>query len=169
MEKVDPKDTKLLIHLKHSKPVEINEFTASLNAVGNLYSSFVQENGGCDEQAQAKLYVEKIQEGSIMVYLSELVSAGLIPFMENSNTILDFASYLKTVFGYYIHGEGDKPELTIQECKDFGNMLSVVAGDHKGRMEIGAVVKGDNNNVLVGCIINYTDSNAGQNTFKREE
>lgn len=164
-----PQDTALLIHLKHSKPVEINEFTASLNAVGDLYCSFVRENGGCDEQAQAKLYVEKITEGSIMVYLSELVSANLIPFVENANTIIDFATFLKTVFEYYIHGIGNKPEITIQECRDFGNMLSVVAGDNKGEMEIGAVVKGSNNNILVGCTLNYTDGNAGQNTFKKEE
>ena len=35
----------ILIHIDHSKPIEINEFTTALNAAGNLFSSFVQEKG----------------------------------------------------------------------------------------------------------------------------
>lgn len=160
--------TMLLVHIKPSKPIEINEFTSSLNAVSNLFTSYVQKNGSCDEQAQAKLYVEKVQEGSIIVYLTELVSSSILPFIENANLIFEFATFIKNTCDYYIHGKGEKEELTISECNDFNNMLNMVAGDNKGEMEIGAVVKGRGNNILVGCTLNYTDCNAGQNQFKKE-
>ena len=94
--------TILLVHIKPSKPIEINDFTSSLNAVGNLFSSYVQKNGSCDEQARARLYIEKIEEGSIAIYLTELVTATLIPFVENANTIFEFASFLKRTCDYYI-------------------------------------------------------------------
>ena len=160
--------TILLVHIKPSKPIEINEFTSSLNSVGNLFSSYVQKNGSCDEQARARLYIEKIEEGSIVIYLTELVTATLIPFVENANTIFEFASFLKRTCDYYIHGIGDKEELSIADCSDFNNMFSLIAGDNKGELEIGAITKGDGNNILVGCTLNYIDCNKGKNQIKKE-
>lgn len=161
-------NTYLRVHIKHSKPVEINEFTTSLNSISNLFSSYVQKHGEIEEQTKAKLYVEKIQEGSIIVCLTELVTSTLLPFAENVNIIVEFATFIKDVYNYFINGSGEKPELTLSECNDFNNMLSLVAGDNKGEMAIGAVIRGDNNNVLVGCTFNYIDSNAGQNQLKLE-
>lgn len=85
--KLDPKDTALLVHIEHSKPIEVKDFIATLNAVGSLYSSYVKNNADCKEMANAKLYVEKIEKGCIDVYLCELASCAMIPFMENVNTI----------------------------------------------------------------------------------
>ena len=165
---INAQDTRLYIHFDYSKPVEINNLTASLNAVGRLYTSFVQECGGSDEFSQAKLYIEKIQEGSIDIYLTELVSASVLPFMENVNTIVDFVSYIKSVFDAFIFGSTEKKELTIPECQNFSDVLSLVAGDNKGQLQINAVAKGDNNQILVGCTVNYMNANAGQNQFKNE-
>lgn len=160
-------NNRLRITLKHSKPVEINEFTISLNSVANLYSSYMQDNGICNEMAQAKLYIEKIEKGSIIVDLMEIVSGTILPYAENVNTIIDFAGHLKSVFDFFIYGRGKKPELTISECQDFNNTLSVVSGDNAGTLDISAV---DTNNGTIynGCTFNYVDSNAGQNQFKKE-
>ena len=165
---MNTEQTLLQLHIKPSKPIEINDFTTSLNAVSNLFSSFVQKNGSTEELSQARLCVERIEEGSIVIYLAELVSSTLIPFVENANIIIEFASFVKRTCEYYIHGKGEKEELSISDCSDFNNMLSLVAGDNKGEMSIGAVSKGDGNKIFVGCTFNYFDCNTGQNQLKKE-
>lgn len=164
----EPRDTELRIHIKYSKSMEINEFTNSLNSVGSLYSSFVQKHGGSSDMAQAKLYVKSVQEGSIIIILQELISGTIIPFAENVNTIVDFVSFVKSVVNYFIHGKGEKPKLSIQDCQDFNNMFALTAGDNNGLTEIGAINKADNGNIYINCQWNYTESNGGQNQMCKE-
>ena len=65
MDNPKPQDTQLRVHIKNSKPIEISQLAASMNSLGNLYSSYVHNNAESVDMAQAKLYVEKISEGSI--------------------------------------------------------------------------------------------------------
>ena len=62
------KDSALLVHIEHSKPIEVSEFVSSLNALNSLYSSFVKKNGDNKIITHSKLYVEKIEEGCIDIY-----------------------------------------------------------------------------------------------------
>lgn len=91
----------ILFHIEHSKPIEISEFVTSLNAIGNLFSLFAKKNGDCKEAAKSKLYVEKIEEGCIDIILCEIASAGILPFIENMNIILEFSSYIKNVLDFF--------------------------------------------------------------------
>ena len=85
----------LRIHIENSQPVEVADFTKTMNAFGALFASFAQKNGKSKEEANAKLYVSKIIEGSIDIHLVELATMGIIPFVENSNLILDFAKHIR--------------------------------------------------------------------------
>lgn len=167
MEKQEKEVNALLIHIEHSNPIEINEFTTTLNAVGNLFSMFAQEKGECKELSQAKLYVEKIEQGCIDIFLTETVTAGLIPFFENMNIILDFSLYLKTILEYFTEGKGEEPELKVQEAKNLRDMLNVVSGDNKGEMQVGAINKGDKKYILNNCTINFFNGNSAQNQLEK--
>ncbi len=167
--KLDPKDTALLVHIEHSKPIEVKDFIATINAVGNLYSNYVKKNADCKEMANAKLYVEKIEKGCIDVYLCELVSCAMIPFMENANTIFDFAKMLKDVVTYYISGRGDEPKFSLPEIKSFKDIFAVTANDRGSTTSIGAISKTINGNVYNNCTFNYNDSNSAQNQLARKE
>lgn len=158
----------ILIHIEHSKPIEINEFTTSLNAVGNLFSSFVQEKGNSRELTQAKLYVEKIEDCCIDIFLCETVTASIIPFMENMNVIFDFSAYLKNIFDFYKNGKGEKPELKPQEAKNLKDLLNITANDNQGEMAIGAVSKSNKGNIFNNCTFNFIESNGVQNMLERE-
>ena len=158
----------ILIHIDHSKPIEINEFTTALNAAGNLFSSFVQEKGNSRELAQAKLYVEKIEEGCIDIFLCETVTACLLPFMENMNVIFDFSAYLKNIFGFYKSGKGEKPDLKLQEAKNLKDLLNITANDNLGEMTIGAISKSDKGNIFNNCTFNFIESNSTQNQLEKE-
>lgn len=162
------KDSALLVHIEHSKPIEMEEFVSSLNALNSLYSSFVKKNGEEKAITRSKLYVEKIEHGCIDIYLCEIVSATLIPFMENANVIFDFASYIKHVYDFFKKGEGQKPELDVQECNNFSNILGIVASDPKGNMSIGAINKADKGHIFNNCTFNFGDSNSTQNQLSKE-
>ena len=162
------KDSALLVHIEHSKPIEVSEFVSSLNALNSLYSSFVKKNGDNKIITRSKLYVEKIEEGCIDIYLCEIVSAALIPFMENANIIFDFASYIKLVYDYFTKGDGKKPELDVQECKNFSEILGIVASDPKGEMSIGAINKTNKGHIFNNCTFNFGESNSAQNQLSKE-
>lgn len=157
----------LLVHIEHSKPIEVKDFVTSLNAIETLFSCFVQKNGDNKELTQAKLYVEKIEEGCIDIFLREMVTPTLIPFMENMNVILQFSSYLKDVLGYFTRGIGKKPDLSVQESKSLKDMLAIPVGDEKGSMTIGAINNADKVVILNGSTFNFFDSNSAQNQLSR--
>lgn len=158
----------LLVHIKHSRPIEVSEFVTSINAIGNLYSAFVQKRGDSKDTAQSKLYVEKIEEGSIDIILCEIASAGILPFMENMNVILEFSSYIKSVIDYFTQGMGRKPKLDLNECKYFKDLVSVTAGDNNGTTSIGAINKGDKRYTFNNCTFNFQSSNSTQNQLEKE-
>lgn len=158
----------LLVHIEHSKPIEINEFTQSLNAIGNLFSSFAQEQGESKEMSQANLYVEKIESGCIDIFLCETVSAGIIPFVENMNIILEFSSYLKTIIEYFTLGKGKEPKLKLNEAKNFKDLFTITANDNKGEMSIGAIAVGNKGCVYQNCTFNFPGSNSAQNQLDKE-
>lgn len=158
----------LLVHIQHSKPVEISEFTSSLNAVGGLYASYMKRNGLTKDATNAKLYVSKIEEGSIDVILQDLITGSMIPFLENANTMMEFATFVKNAITYFAKGTGDKPDLSLQDCKDLKEVMTITAGDKNGSMEIGAINSADKSNIFVGCTFNFTESNSIQNQLTKE-
>lgn len=161
-------NTALLIHIEHSKPIDINEFTTSLNSLGRLYQRYVQDKGYCEDVGKSKLYVEKIEDGCIDIYLTELIGATLIPFIENANVILDFSKHIRDIIYYYTKGMGEKPHLSIEDCKDVGNIFSVTAGDNNGQTTIGAIDRSSKTNIYNNCTFNFTESNSAQNQLNEE-
>lgn len=164
-----PKDTLLRVHITHSKPVEVSDFVSSLTAINKTYTAFVQKKKNvAADLTKSKLYVEKVEEGSIIVYLKEIVTATIIPFLENINPIFEFASYLKDAYNFFKLGEGTKPKLDLQECENLSRILDVVASDPKAEMTIGAI---DCNNAKIefnNCSFNFGESNGMQKQLMQE-
>lgn len=168
MEKSENSNLALRIHIKNSTPIQVSDFTTSINAIGSSFSNFAQKNGCSKELSNAKLYVNKITEGSIDIHLVELVSIGIIPFVENANLIMDFAKHLKSVYDYFTFSKGEKPELTPSELRDLHDMITIPAKDSNGSMDI-QVIKGDVDNVIFsGCTFNYMESNGLQNRINND-
>lgn len=161
-------NSELRVHITHSKPIEINDFTSSLNSLGRLYSSFVKRSGEALDSRQAKLYVETVQEGSIVILLQDLVLSSIIPFADNINTIFEFVSFIIKVKDYFLLGKGDKPQLSIQDCNDFNNIFAITAGDNKGITDIGVVDRSNNKYIYTNCTFNYLECNSGQNQMQKE-
>lgn len=153
----------LRIHIENSKPVEVSDFTKTMSAFGTMFSCFAQKNGKSQEEANARLYVSKIVEGSIDIHLVEIATASLLPFVENTNLIIDFAKHIKSIYDYYVRGIGGKPDLSAQELKGVHDMVSVPANDRGGKMTV-QVIHGDVGQVVYnGCSFNAIEGNGIQN------
>lgn len=57
------------------------------------------------------------------------------------NIILEFSSYIKNVLDFFTKGVGLKPDLDLNECKNFKDLALVTAGDNNGITTIGAINK----------------------------
>lgn len=166
---LQPQDTALLVKITHSKPIEVKDFVATMNAIGNLFDGFCQQNGDSSDAKKAKLYVQKIEHGCIEIFLTEAVSMLALPFMENMNIIMEFAAHMKNVIQYFTKGKGEKPELNIKELRQFHDVFAVTAGDNNGTTQIGAIQIGSNAPVYNITNFNYFESNSAQNQIQRDE
>ncbi len=161
MTTTDPRNTALLVHIEHKEPIEVSDFVSSLNALNNLYSSFVKRNADNQVVSKSKLYVEKIENCCIDIYLRELATVSLLPFAENINILFEFAGHIKSIYEYFAHGVGNKPTISAQDCVNYGNMLNVVCASPNTKMETRAIEIGSNN-VFNNCTFNFGESNGAK-------
>lgn len=157
--------TSLIVKIENMQPVELLDLTKSLISLSSQFETYVSKSTGCKEEREAKLYVKQVKSGSIIIELVEYATIGMIPFLENSNIVIDFAGHLKDIFKYFINGEGEKPNLTIPDYKELTGLLNTVAKDAGSKFDISVVNNGIINNYLY---LNSTESNAAQNIFQRE-
>lgn len=155
----------LNIEIKNNEPLELTELTKSLISLSNQYNRHSESNGYSESERNAKLYVKKIETGSVLLDLIEFGSASVLPFIESTNTIVSFAQFLKDSATYFLQSKGDKPELTIQDCKDLSQIVSPIAKDSSSQLNVNVTVNGDMNNFLS---LNSNESNALQNILKQE-
>lgn len=161
-----PRDTALLFKVTHSKPIEMKDFVATMNSLAYLFEGFVKENADSTEGRKAKLYVEKIEQGCIEIFLQEVVTACAIPFIENFNPIMCFAEYLGGLVKNAILGRNET-KLSISELKALSDLFSINAADPHGITEFGAIKRDNPNYSFNNCTFNFQDSNTAQNQVKR--
>lgn len=143
MEQKDNEKQMLLLHIDSSKPIDMNDFTRSLNAFGSLFTSFANKQGYGD--MNAKLYISKIQEGSIDIIMDAIVgSASCIPFIEQANVFFEFVSYLNTVKNYILKHHKSPDGFSYADKKAFHDSLDMVT-KNEGVMNV-CTIQGHNVN-----------------------
>lgn len=159
------KDIRFVIKIDNKNPVELVDLTKSLFSLASQFSSYVEKNGNHKEEREAKLYVKEIKSGSVIVELVELATVGMIPFVENVNTVLGFAEYCKKAYNFLLKGEGKKPELTQSDYKELSAIVNPIAKDKASQINFSTTING---NVNFTFNLDSTQSNAVQNIVKRE-
>lgn len=167
-EKIELKDTAIRVHLHHTRPVEVNEFIASVTSIGNLFSSYIKENADYKEEVKAKLYVEKIKEGSIDMWLVAPALVGLIAFADNANKLCDFVKHINDFIAHFTHGLNPEKKYTISELQDLKDVLAPTSADRGGQINIDAINIHTNNVVIQGTPVTFDSSNSIQNQIERE-
>lgn len=158
-------DIRLVIKIENKQPIELFDLTKSLVSLATQFDTYVDKNAYCKENKEAKLFVKEIKSGSVILELVEYATIGMIPFMENTNTIIGFAQYCKNAINYFLKNEGEKPDLTSTDFKEFSSILNPVAKDNGSQFNLSTTING---NVELHLNLNSTETNALQNLFKKE-
>lgn len=160
MVEIDP--IRLSIKIDNKNPLELNQLTVSLNALACQYDSFLRKSKTFDyHKSQRKLYISKLESGSLYAELLPVV----MPLLTDFNSIVAFGYYLKDWYNYFL-GEGDKPdeELTKADCADLSKIVSQTANDNGSNLDIN--IRG-NDNVINVINISSIPANAIQNGISK--
>lgn len=152
----------LLIHIEQTKPIEINDFTKSLNGLCGLFTLYAAEKGMC--ATTPKLYVSKIQEGCIEVFLQ--LAEAFVPFAAEANIYFDFVAHISQLKKFLVKGEGEKPVLSKVELDNISDSMAFVVKDANGFVDIKAI-DDSTKNVFNNCNFFFQDGNVVQNQAER--
>ena len=126
----------LRIEIKNKKPLELAELTKSFVAITNQYINYASKNATTEVERSARLYIKEIKSGSVILDLMEIASANVIPFLENSNTIIGFAGYCKTAIAAFLSKDKEMENYSITDCKDFSAIVNPIAKDNGAQFNL---------------------------------
>jgi hypothetical protein len=158
-------EVKLTIKLNNKQPIELNQLTASLNALGNQYDNFLKRSDFFDyNKNQRKLYISKLESGSIYAELIPVV----METINQVNSIIEFSSYLKNCYDFFLGiTKESKHILTKKDFIELSDIINSTANDHGSNLVID--VKGNNNKIINNIItIDSTKANAIQNGLNKK-
>jgi hypothetical protein len=161
----EAKNISLRVEIKNKEPIELIELTKSLASLSNQYNSYSEINGYTEKERHSKLYVKEIKSGSVILDLVEYASVGILPFAENINTIVGFTEYFGKAVKYFVKGEGTKPDLSIQDCKDLSQVVNPIAKDNGSQLNMSVKIDGGFHQHIH---LDSRDANAFQNLLKTE-
>jgi hypothetical protein len=126
-------ETKLTITLKNKQPVELADLTLGLFALADEYRRFVPRHPVARTQADrdCRLYIKEVRSGSIEIDLVAMAPLAL-PFIENANSVVEFARYLKDAYEF-LAGRSDQPPDPAPDKANYENLSKVVSVVAKDR------------------------------------
>lgn len=157
----------LRYHFQHSQPVQLSSFVKSLEALSEEFAVFTHERG--DKLVSPGLYLEKVEEGSIICDLVVQLGAGVIPMIEGVNTLVEFFGHLKGIWEHFL-GRGELPSnVSTKSLQRASAVVTPAAEDPRGHFNI-YVMEVNNGNIYNNCQFgsDNQESNALQNSVNRE-
>ena len=167
----------LIFKISNSRPVALDDLTASLGAFSRAYNDFVGDSDPEASGTGVKLYVQELRTGSVLAVFQAIADQGhlwlgtegviqsLRYLFDHADTLAAFAANLSDSVGFFA-GEkelsGEPP--TKRQATDLIDILEPVAKEAGSSISIRA------NNINIGTIninINHMKANAVQNAAKR--
>lgn len=153
----------LRYHLENNAPVDLMDFTQSLQALQSEYTRFSKLRGAMDPRA--RLNIQKVEEGSIVFELIEAIPS-VLAVAEGVNTLVEFGTYLHRMVvalttGSSLPEDGNNKE-SLDNTSKFIQPLASNPQSHL-RVEVKGEINGDI--VFNDCIFNIgsNEGNALQN------
>ncbi len=160
------KDIRLIIEIKNEQPLELMDLTKSFVSIANQFNNYAAKFGDSKENREAKLFVKEIRSGSVIMELIEMATIGVLPFLENINTIVGFADYVKNAYNFLLGRSKEKPtEFTNNDYKDLSQIVNPIANDNGSQLNVATTING---NVEYHFHIDSLEANAVQNKIDKE-
>lgn len=122
-------EAKLTIEIKNSKPIELTAIVDMFTGLGSEYNKFVTESDNFELTKETRLYVKEVRSGSQIYELVDLVPL-VIPFVENTNSVFEFAKHLKETFDFFVGKTEVKPEMDSTDIKNVSKIIEPVIKDN---------------------------------------
>ncbi len=123
-------EAKLVIRIDRDTPICLTDLSAGLNSIANLYNNFTRND------KKAKLLVQEIKKGSIIIDLVTLSAVSIMPLISQTNNIIEFCHNIYLIMQYCkkinpeeiekIKTEYHLPTPDNQSLKDAGKVYSLV-------------------------------------------
>ena len=160
-------EAKLTIHIENKRPIELIDFTEAFESLGNQYYKFLSESKDFRLTNDTKLYIKEVRTGSVITVLSDLTPY-VLPFVENSNAVIEFTKFLKKGFDYFLGKTEEKPkEFDFKDCSNFNNIIRPIAKDNGSN----AIFTGEINieKLTIEMRFDSIEANAIQNGIEKEK
>lgn len=155
--------TILTLKIENRNPVELLSLTRSMQAISAQFDRFNKKHG---QNSEAKLYVNEVRRGSIILELFNISDTlALIPFVENINIVFEFATYLKQIYSYFLGECSEKPPLEASDCEQLSQIVNPVAQDNGSTFNVYI----HNNEGNINFNISSMEANVIQNRLKQEQ
>ncbi len=163
MPTLDDSRAVLQVSIQNDSPVAVEDLAASLQALGDEFREWLSESSGRTVADDVQLYVRELRSGSIIADLVALTPLAL-PFLENANSILDFASHLRNGFDFLLGRLRNAPELAQHSYQNLCTIVEPIAKDGASQLNVSTIINGD---VHTHIHLNSLEANAAQNTARR--
>lgn len=161
----------LRVNIQVSRPVDLQDLTSALAALGNEYSRFAARHGVANRDEHVKLYVHEVRKGSIEMDLVDAATFAVVAapvVAANINTICDFASNLKNVFAW-LTGLSNQQPSEADDARSLRNIKALcepVAKDPGASMTIAPIV---NNSPVQNQTVIFNTTHAAASNNRIEE
>ena len=151
----------LSIEIKNRSQIELWDLTVSFGAFSNEFMHYIQEHDPEVAASNVRLYIQKIESGSIIAVL-QAVAPFVLPLMTYTNTVLEFYKHLYQAYRYLNGADSERPDLNKISYQNLSSIVDPIAKDRGSQLNISA--PGSN------LYINLTshDANAIQNAARHE-
>jgi hypothetical protein len=137
-----PSPPHIVVRIKTSQPIDVDDFAAIYTALGSQYRKFVQsqfpEVGG-----DATIYVRQVTKGSIVADLVPWVLAtwhSVPDELRRVDIVVEFVRKYGELLGIYLRGTGRPKDVSRSDLNDFAKQVTAIANDPIGSAVIEAAV-----------------------------
>jgi hypothetical protein len=160
---IDDSAAVLQVRIQNESPVAVEDLAASLHALGDEFREWLAESAERTVTDDVQLFVRELRSGSIIAELVALTPLAL-PFLENANSIIDFASHLRHGFEFLLGRLRSGPELPQHTYQNLCTIAEPVAKDSASQLNVSTIVNGDvHNHIHLSSI----EANAAQSSARR--
>jgi hypothetical protein len=130
-------DAVLTIRIDTRDPVELQDFTASLQAFEAQFRRHYEHTHPDTDAAEATLVVKTVRSGSIIVDVIAVL-APIIGDVERIKTIIDYVDMIREKIGPWLKPGGRNPEASVKDLQSFHRAVASIAKDTNGSLDLKA-------------------------------
>jgi len=157
--------SRLIVTIENTQPVELLDMAKSMMSMADDYRAFIRRHDELSHDNDVKLFIKEVRRGSIVQELAAIAPLAL-PFIEHSNSVVEYAKHLKGAFSWLLGGGARPEEVDKSTLKNLSEILDPVAKDLGSKINFDAInVNGD---MVLNIHVNSLEANAVQNQVRRE-